>query len=826
MIFLKSKNILAVAICLVYLNSFSQELIVKDSQDNSKISNITVYNTQSTISVLSNSEGFLNLSKFNKNDTLVFSHLSYEKLIIVKSNFSIDKSILFMDSNTQNLNEIILSVARNKENKEKISKQVSLITSRDLELNMPQTSADLLLYASGIRVQKSQGGGGSPVIRGFEANRVLLVVDGVRMNNAIYRSGHLQNSITINPNSLERTEIIYGPSSVGYGSDALGGVVHYYTKTPKINNEKKWTIKGMSSFNPRLHNTIQSLDFEHSKKKWASYTNISFSKFGDIVMGSRRNHGFKDWGLDNHYLDPDIYNDVKIKNSKPTVQLNTGYHQYDLMQKFNIMLSESSNMILNFQHSKSSDINRFDKLNEIKNGDYKYSGWRYGPQKRTMISSTLNFSKKKKISDKVKLLIAYQKIGESRHFRKFQELSMDNQIESLNIFSINSDFIKNNSNKSSLAYGFEYIYNNINSRAHSENYSIGTSNELIEVGNTYNIPTRYPSDEGHYATAAIYYEYRKDLSKNSNINAGMRYTNTQLRAKWNDQAIISANIYDIHSQNSSLTSSFGYVLRSNKNWQINANFSSGFRSPNIDDIGKIREHKGVLSVPNAELKPEYAYNTEVGFSKFFNKKQNALSLNAYYTHISKHISRDYFKILNDTSTDDDSTIIFNSEEVITMANINKGSAYIYGGTIDLKVNVYNNLFFKGNLTYTEGGSIKNNHPLPSISPLFGDFSLKLLFKKSETQLAYRFSRSKNPSKYSIGGEDGLEETPEIHSGIDSYFYGMPPWNILKFSSSYKFSNKFKTTIILDNIFDLHYREFASGISAPGRNLNVVLSYKF
>jgi len=434
MIFLKNKNILVVAICLVCWNSFSQELIVKDSQDNSEISNATVYNTQRTISVLSNSEGVLNLSKFNKHDTLVFSHLSYEKLILAKSNFSIDKSILFMDSNTQKLNEIILSVARNKEDKGKISKQVSLITQKDLELNMPQTSADLLLYASGVRVQKSQGGGGSPVIRGFEANRVLLVIDGVRMNNAIYRSGHLQNSITINPNSLERTEIIYGPSSVGYGSDALGGVVHYYTKTPKINNEKKWNIKGISSFNPRLHNTIQNLDFEHSEKRWASYTNISFSKFGDIVMGSKRNHGFKDWGLDNHYLDSNIYNVLEIKNSNPKTQLNTAYHQYDFMQKFNIMLSESSNMILNFQHSKSSDINRFDKLNETKNGAYKYSVWRYGPQKRTMISSALNFSKKKKLSDKVKLLIAYQNIGESRHFRKFQELSKTNQIEDLITF--------------------------------------------------------------------------------------------------------------------------------------------------------------------------------------------------------------------------------------------------------------------------------------------------------------------------------------------------------------------------------------------------------
>lgn len=826
MIFLKNRDLLAITFCLVCFNIFAQELIVKDDQDNSRISNVSVHNTQKTISVLSDFEGFLDLSKFNKNDTLIFSHLSYEKLLIVKSSFTLENSILFMSSNTQKLNEIILSVARNKEDKRKISKQVSLINSKSLELDRPQTSADLLLNASGIRVQKSQGGGGSPVIRGFEANRVLLVIDGVRMNNAIYRSGHLQNSISVNPNSLERTEVIYGPSSVGYGSDALGGVVHYYTKTPKINNVKKSTIQMLSSFNPRLNNTVQNLDFEHSEKKWASYTNISFSKFGDIVMGSQRNHGFKNWGLNDYYLDPDIYNDFKIENSNPKVQLNTSYHQFDFMQKFNIMLSESSNIVLNFQHSKSSDINRFDKLNEMKAGAFKYSGWWYGPQKRTMISSAVNFSKKKKLSDKVKLLFAYQKIGESRHFRKFQALSKHNQIEDLDIFSINSDFIKNNSNNSSLAYGFEYVFNNINSKAYVSNYNTNSSNELIEIGNTYNITARYPSEEGHYATAAAYYEYRKDLSLKSNVNIGMRYTNTQLRAKWNDQAIVNANISDIRSQNSSLTSSVGYVLRPEKSWQINANFSSGFRSPNIDDIGKIREKNGLLTVPNAKLMPEYAYNTELGFYKFFNKKQNSISLNTYYTHISRHITRDYFKILSDTSTDDDSTILFNSEEVITMANVNKGSAYIYGSTLDLKLSIYNNLFFNGSLTLTEGGSIENDHPLPSISPLFGHFTLKLKLNKSETQLAYRFSNSKNPDEYSLGGEDGLEETPEIYTGLISSFYGMPSWSVLKLSSSYKFSAKFKTTIILDNLFDLHYREFASGISAPGRNLNLVLSYKF
>ena len=92
----------------------------------------------------------------------------------------------------------------------------------------------MLAQTGEVFVQKSQMGGGSPVIRGFEANKVLIVVDGVRLNNAIYRSGHLQNVITLEPSELESAEIVFGPGSVIYGSDALGGVMDFHTREPRF----------------------------------------------------------------------------------------------------------------------------------------------------------------------------------------------------------------------------------------------------------------------------------------------------------------------------------------------------------------------------------------------------------------------------------------------------------------------------------------------------------------------------------------------------------------------------------------------------------------
>ena len=829
MIFLKESKILLITFLTISLNAFSQKLVIKDFQENTIIPNVTVYNIKRTITILSDFDGNLDLSAFKETDTLIFSHVSYKKLQISVNKIS--KSILYLNPNTQVLSEIILSVGRNRENKEKISKKVSLITTKKTELDLPQTSADLLYYAGGIRVQKTQGGGGSPVIRGFEANRVLLVVDGVRMNNAIYRSAHLQNAITIDPNTLERTEIIFGPSSVGYGSDALGGVIHFYTRTPKINNEKSWIIKGSNSYNTVLKHNVNNLNLEHSKENWASFTSFSYSDFGDIVMGENRNHGFENWGLNKYSLIKEKFNNKYFLNKNPNIQKNTNYSQFDFLQKLNIKISESSNFIFNIQHSKSSNIDRYDKLNEFTStDDLKYSQWYYGPQKRTLFSSTYNFAKDKKWLKKGAIVAAFQKIKESRHNRKFQSLVLNSQIENVEIFSINADFVGIKTDISSLSYGFEYTYNDVNSIAYGENLlkenlslsSIKDSNSIFKI------PTRYPSGGSNYSTAAHYYEFRKDLSEKSNFNFGMRYTYTWLNAEWEEEALIDANLNSIKTKNSSLTGSLGYVTRSKNNWQINANFSSGFRSPNIDDMGKIRENRGILSVPNKKLKPEYVYSTELGLTKYFNNKSNIFSFNLYYTHITNHIIRDYFEIFNDKSTEDSGTILYNLEEVKTMANINvERAAYIYGASFDSEIAILKNLFFKSNITYTEGGSKKTHHPLPSISPLFGSLYLNWIHSRLKMQLSYKFSGSKNPLDYSLGGEDGLEETPILgYKDGKTEYYGTPSWGVFKLSSSYPLSNNLKATLILDNIFDIHYKEYASGISSPGRNLNVVLEHKF
>ena len=311
--------------------SFGQQITLKDSETNEVLSDVAVYNENRDKSTLSDLNGNVDLELFSNEKKIYFQLLGYSLLELDLNDIE-DESIILLYQESQNLDEVILSVARSASNVNQIAEKVSVIKSEDLFISSPSSGAEMLELSPGVRIQKSQGGGGSPIIRGFEANRVLIVVDGVRMNNAIYRSGHLQNSITIDPNNIERAEVIFGSSSVGYGSDAMGGVIHYYTKNPILKSSEKISSSFTSNFNSSNNSVSNNFNTNYSSDNWGSITSISISKYGDIKMGKKRSHGYSDWGLTpifsqnsryKFYAEPSI-------NLDENIQKNTGYSQVDL----------------------------------------------------------------------------------------------------------------------------------------------------------------------------------------------------------------------------------------------------------------------------------------------------------------------------------------------------------------------------------------------------------------------------------------------------------------------------------------------------------------
>ena len=817
------KRIFTLLIVFYSITIFGQKIKVVDDETGFPISKVAIYNKNLIVSTITNDKGIADISDFNQKDILLISHISYTTFNIKFSDLKTQKFLVKLTKKTAHLDEVVLSVFKKQEKTTRIAEQTVAITKEDILKESPQTSADLLASIPGIKVQKSQFGGGSPVLRGMESNRVLLVVDGVRMNNAIYRKGHLQNSITISPSILERTEIVFGPSSVVYGSDALGGVIHYYTRTPKTSEKESIKSNFFSRFGTVNHEVTSNISAELSFKKWASFTSFSRSSFGDLTMGKNRNHGFKDWGLvpffsenlnANYVVNPTV-------NSDPTIQRNTGYEQKDFLQKFYIPLSKKTDITFNLQYSTSSNIPRFDRLTELKSGSLKFAEWYYGPQERFLVSTQLSINPEKKWLNSGTFTLSYQNIKESRVQRKFNDLKRLYRNEEVDVYTLNGDFsvpLTNDKNRN-LSYGFELAYNDVDSKSEGKTIAV-SNNKVVGFTGDFKVQSRFPDGGSSYTSAAIYTDYRQDLNKKATLNTGIRLTNTTLNAMWIDQTFIALPNSEIELTNTALTATIGYVYKPTKDWKLNSIISSGFRSPNIDDVGKIREKNSNVTLPNVALKPEFAYNAEVGVLKFFNQRKFGIGFNTYYTLLDNYITREA----------DGNTILYDGEIGNVVKNINKGTAYITGFTANYFGRLSNNFKTSGSITYTKGKTFDTDEPMSSIPPLFGRFEISYRKNRIELSIDYRFNAKKDIKDYNISeGIDNHVQMPIINANaasvIDKY-YGTPSWQTVGLNAKYNVNQNFWVQGKVTNLFDEHYKEFASGVSAPGRNFSVAIHATF
>ena len=334
---------------------------------------------------MSDINGAVSLSAFENANFITISHISYLNRTLEFSNIT-GNILLKPDSN--NLDEIVISASKFSQNLKEISQRVIFISTEDVVLSNPQTSADLLSSSGNVYIQKSQLGGGSPMIRGFSTNRLALSVDGVRLNNAIFRGGNIQNVISIDPFNIQNTEIVLGSSSVIYGSDAIGGAMNFQTKKAVFSESDSIFFKLNSTSRNSSANKEKTahIDFNMGFENFASLTSISFSDFDDLKMGA---NGPSDY-LRPEYVHQVDGQDVILSNPDPRVQKHTGYSQFNFMQKF-LLKTDKTEYDLGVHYSSTSNIPRYDRLIRYNNdtNELHYGEWYYGPQKWLLINSRI-----------------------------------------------------------------------------------------------------------------------------------------------------------------------------------------------------------------------------------------------------------------------------------------------------------------------------------------------------------------------------------------------------------------------------------------------------
>lgn len=703
----------------------------------------------------------------------------------------------------KDLDELVVTATRFKENKRFIAQQVQSFTKKTIEQYNQQTTAELLMHTGAVNVQKSQLGGGSPVIRGFEANKVLITIDGVRMNNAIFRGGHLQNAITVDNNAVEKLEILFGPSSVIYGSDALGGVLNFTTKSPELSSTNKVLTKANAfvRYSSAYNEKTGHADLSIAGKKFGSFSSVTVSDFGDLTQGGNYNDTYPNWGKRNFYVERINGVDSAIKNSNVDKQVQTGYKQYDFLQKF-LYKTGSFSHTLNVQYSTSSDIYRYDRLTETTPAGVPRSAeWYYGPQKRLLTAYQLTLPATK-IFDKSQIVLAYQDIEESRNNRNFGNVRLNRRIENVKIGTLNADFFKK-IKFLELGYGTEITYNKVSSTAFAENIVTGMQSAL---------DTRYPDGGSNTQSYAAYVTGLYKISPKWIANLGFRFTQNSLYSKFNDKTFFPFPFNDIEQNSSRLNGNASLIWLPDDSWKISALVATGFRTPNVDDISKVFEsNNNSIIVPNPDLKPEETINYELGITKSWNNKVE-FTATGWYTDFTNVLTTKFSQFNGQDS------ITYNGSRVRVSTVDNGAKAFIYGFNTSLKALLTKSLLLTTQYTYTYGRLKENpqDYPLDHITPAYGKTALAYTASKWTAELFALYNAAKKAKDYNLRGEDNQVYSADPINGFT------PSWITANIRGGYSFTKNVKLQVALENMFDKFYRVFASGLSAPGRNLSLTM----
>lgn len=790
----------------------AQTAVVIDKTTQQPIPGVVVYTLAPAKSVATNAKGQFEVKEFSNADSIHFKIIGYLPFTYSFKAIEAMKFKIPLVENPIALTELIVSSSRWAERKMETPNRIEKINMKEVAFQNPQTTADLLGTSGYVFIQKSQLGGGSPMLRGMATSRVLMVIDGIRMNNAIFRAGNVQSVISLDANALESTEILFSPGCVLYGSDAIGGVMDFRTLSPNYSDTARHFLSsGNALMRMSTANTERTghLDFSVGLKKLAFVTSFTQADYGDLRSGTVG-------GVNSFYRPSFVQTidnkDYMVANNDSALQVGSKYGQVNFMQKVGFKPTKFWDIDYAFHFSETSKYNRYDRLYVIQTqGPYKkklrWAEWYYGPQKWRMHRVGINHAKANFLYDQVRLVGALQYFEESRYDREFMVRELRMQKETVEALSINLDFDKKIGSKLDIFYGAEVVKNTVG--------SIASLTHVI-TKKTDSTVTRYP-DGSIWESNGAYVNLKYKLLKNVVLNAGIRYSDYKIKAVF-DTTFFPFPFTDTKMSNDAINGCLGLVFNAKETWQLYLNGSTGYRAPNIDDMGKVFESTpGYLVVPNPKLKPENVYNAEIGTVKTFGSFLR-VDFAAYYTWLEDAMVRKDFEF------NGQKTIRFlgNSSKIQAVQNVT--NIKVYGAQAGVEF-TFKGIGIKSTFSYQHGEEQSPDsliyYPLRHAAPMFGSTHLTYQRKKMKVDF-YSFYNGK------MDYED-LALTERVNTSYAKDSLGLnysASWYTLNFKAAYFVNEYVMISVGVENIADILYRPYSSGINAPGRNIIASLRARF
>ena len=649
-------------------------------------------------------------------------------------------------NNPDTLANVVVSASRQRISNLKTPYSVSVLQQKDIENLALRATPDMLSNIPGVFIQKTNLGGGSAFVRGLTGNQTLLIIDGIRFNNSTFRYGPNQYLNTIDPSIISKVELLKGSGSVQYGSDALTGVVNFFTLQPEFTAQK--------TFGGQLSARVATEGMELSEQFKMTY---SSENTGIVFVGANKQFG-----------------DV-VRGGGLGLQRPTGYNEWDFFGKIRQKISKTWVLEGLIQTTQQTQVPVFHKI-QLEN--FKINEMDLQKYQRGYLKAIGQYENP--IFKKIELSVSQQTSIEQRKLQKNASTTLRAERDEITTLGILADVQSQFSSTWSAHSGIDYF----NDRINSAREDINLTNNSIKA-----LRGLYPNNAG-YQYQSVYSIHHLDLDA-WQIETGLRFHQ-------NVASLPDTTLGLTQVKSSALVYSLGVARAISQGISVYANTSSGFRAPNMDDLGSLGIVDFRYELPAFDLKPEYSQNYEAGIkiskAKFFQE------LTIFQTELENLITR--IKTSN----------VIQTYPVYEKRNVDK--AFLRGGEWSGRYELSNSVSAKANISYVYGQSVTLNEPMRRIPPLHGGFSLsyarKNLFVNSELLFA--------------AAQDRLSAGDKADNRMNPL--GTPGWAIINVQANYLFNSHLSISLQAQNIGDVDYRMHGSGINGVGRSLWGQIHLKF
>ncbi len=649
-----------------------------------------------------------------------------------------------------------------------------VVTGDDLQTRrLSRTLPDALKETPGVTVQKTSHGHGSPFIRGFTGFRNVLLVDGIRINNSIFREGPNQYWNTVDEFLIDRMDVVRGPSSVLWGSDSIGGTVNAITKAPD-------EFEPGFHWNRRHFYRYAGAEDSHTARS-ESWGNID--DFG-YFMGFT----YRDW------------NDIDGGGHTGRMP-HTGYDEYAADMKWVYRLSDDSKLVLAVQHTRQDDVPRTHSTIFSKSWHGTTVGTdleRKFRQERDLVYLQYQGKFKDSFVDAVDASLSWHIVGET-----FRRTSSSNARE-FRAAAVDTPALWARAGKETsfgyLTFGVEFYRDLVTSEGH--NWSSGGAFTSFERGDI--------ADKATYDLMGVYLQ--DELTFGSlDVTPGIRFTRARAQADEVDPNEADAIVFnDLDETYSAVTGSLRLLYHLDEEWNLIGGWGMGFRTPSLDDSTAIKlVMSGALDLPAEDLDPERSHTFDLGVrAKYDTWRASAFG---FVTLLRDFIQRVPAGDFNGDGTGD-----------FTKDNFAEGRVWGFelAGSVRVRddVTVFADwAYVKGDVDAPVAGGGTSEQPLGKVNPSTAHVGVR--YEPKEPRVWVEAVATIVRHQHHLSPADATD-TQRIPPG------GTPGYAVYGLRGGWQPTEKITLTASIENITNKDYRIHGSGQNEPGTNFIVGVDLRY